>query len=76
MYTDYAIINKTKCIQTFWGISSVGRALRWQRKGQGFETPMLHRNKKANCYQLFKKTKEVYDNGKLKPCRTSSSTRS
>ena len=25
------------------GLSSVGRAFRWQRKGQGFESPSLHR---------------------------------
>ncbi len=27
------------------GISSAGRALRWQRRGQGFEPPMLHYHK-------------------------------
>jgi hypothetical protein len=26
-----------------WGCSSVGRALHWQCKGQGFESPQLHR---------------------------------
>lgn len=31
-----------------WGISSAGRALRWQRRGQGFEPPMLHTYKKMN----------------------------
>lgn len=29
------------------GISSAGRALRWQRRGQGFEPPMLHIMKNA-----------------------------
>lgn len=27
---------------TFWGYSSVGRAMRSQRIGQGFESPYLH----------------------------------
>ena len=25
-----------------WGHSSAGRALRWQRRGQGFDPPWLH----------------------------------
>lgn len=28
-----------------WGVSSAGRALRWQRRGQGFEPPTLHHAK-------------------------------
>ena len=28
-----------------WGISSAGRALGSQSRGQGFEPPMLHQNK-------------------------------
>jgi hypothetical protein len=31
-----------------WGHSSVGRALRWQRKGQEFESPCLHQ--KNACF--------------------------
>ena len=27
-----------------WGFSSAGRALRWQRRGHGFESRMLHQN--------------------------------
>src|SRR5579864_4524718 len=30
-------------ISKTWGHSSVGRALRWQRKGQEFESPCLHK---------------------------------
>ena len=26
----------------FWGVSSVGRALEWHSRGQGFEPPILH----------------------------------
>ena len=29
-------------IMVAWGISSVGRALRWQRRGQESESPILH----------------------------------
>ena len=28
--------------QVVWGHSSAGRALRWQRRGQGFDPPWLH----------------------------------
>ena len=28
-----------------WGHSSAGRALRWQRRGQGFDPPWLHQGK-------------------------------
>ena len=34
---------------THWGISSVGRALRSQCKGQGFDSPMLH-NEETSLY--------------------------
>ncbi len=27
---------------TQWGISSVGRALEWHSRGQGFDSPILH----------------------------------
>ncbi len=30
-----------------WGISSAGRALRWQRRGQRFDPAMLHQTKQA-----------------------------
>ena len=32
----------------FWGISSAGRALDWQSRGQGFEPPTLHQDKKRS----------------------------
>ena len=35
--------NNTLCL--LWGHSSAGRALRWQRRGQGFDPPWLHQGK-------------------------------
>ena len=29
-------------VPVFWGVSSVGRALEWHSRGQGFEPPILH----------------------------------
>ena len=36
-----------------WGFSSVGRALRWQRRGQGFEPPKLHHINRKALFQGF-----------------------
>ena len=39
-----------------WGHSSAGRALRWQRRGQGFDPPWLHQNRNnmdQNIDKLF-----------------------
>lgn len=33
---------KTANVMSPWGYSSVGRALDWQSRGQGFESPYLH----------------------------------
>ena len=30
-----------------WGCSSVGRALEWHSRGQGFDSPQLHHKKSA-----------------------------
>ena len=30
-----------------WGLSSAGRAPRWQRGGQGFDSPRLHQSSKG-----------------------------
>ncbi len=35
-----------------WGISSAGRALRWQRRGQRFDPAMLHHHYEKNILQL------------------------
>jgi hypothetical protein len=36
-----------------WGCSSAGRALRWQRRGRGFEPLQLH--------HIYEKTVEIFD---------------
>ena len=36
------LINIDKQWEYYWGISSAGRALRWQRRGQEFDPPILH----------------------------------
>ncbi len=36
-----------------WGYSSVGRALEWHSRGQGFDSPYLHQTKKAGFYLPF-----------------------
>jgi hypothetical protein len=38
---------------TLWGCSSDGRALRWQRRGRGFEPLQLH--------HIYEKTVEIFD---------------
>ena len=35
-------VRRILCSERFWGYSSVGRAMRSQRIGQGFESPYLH----------------------------------
>lgn len=37
----------------FWGVSSAGRALRWQRRGQGFEPPTLHQSSFKPLFKGF-----------------------
>ena len=39
-FKNLDIISNLK--NTRWGISSAGRALRWQRRGQRFDPAMLH----------------------------------
>jgi hypothetical protein len=43
--TDRIIVNPLRSVSRRaapWGYSSAGRALRWQRRGQGFKSPYLH----------------------------------
>src|SRR5437899_9383280 len=37
-----AIVNKVGALAPGGGISSVGRALEWHSRGQGFKSPILH----------------------------------
>ena len=38
---------------TTWGYSSVGRALEWHSRGQGFDSPYLHQQKALHLQCLF-----------------------
>jgi hypothetical protein len=41
-------------IEELWGYSSVGRALRSHRRGQGFESPYLHQKYFGSGIEKFK----------------------
>ena len=40
-------------IPVLWGYSSVGRALEWHSRGQGFDSPYLHQNIRTIRYGCF-----------------------
>ena len=47
----------TSQVVLFWGCSSVGRALEWHSRGQGFDSPQLHQLMKKRCFRhLFSLT--------------------
>lgn len=49
-------------MDTSWGISSVGRALDWQSRGQGFKSLMLHhknQEKSKDFKSLFCRTSKL-----------------
>ena len=54
-------------IDTSWGISSVGRALDWQSRGQGFKSLMLHHKnheKSKGLKSMFRRGSKLSRNKK------------
>ncbi len=49
--TPFRLISIMAHVQ-LWGFSSVGRALEWHSRGQGFESPKLHQNNLIPPFQV------------------------
>ncbi len=43
-----------------WGISTVGSALRWQRRGHRFEPGMLHTNSSIDIERFLVRPRSLY----------------